>query len=88
MSRAKFEVDEDHCIGCGLCEERAPENMEVPATLMHARVAKQPTTAEEEEACVEAAEYCPTMGLRRVANAEPAAARRPDESSLTELSSL
>ncbi len=87
MSRAKFEVDEDHCIGCGLCEERAPENMEVPATLI-ARVTKQPSTAEEEEACNEAAEYCPTMGLRRVAKEEMAAAGGPDESSLTELSSL
>ncbi len=82
MSREKFEVDEDLCIGCGLCEERAPENMEVPATLMHARVAKQPTTDEEEEACIEAAEYCPTTGLRRVSNEEAAAAGRPDESSL------
>ena len=79
MPRAKFEVCENVCIGCGLCEERAPENMEVPATLMHARVAKQPTTDEEEEACIEAAEYCPTTGLRRVSNEEAAAAehRRP-----------
>ena len=79
MSRAKFEVDGDLCIGCGLCEERAPENMQVPATLMHARVARQPTTDEEEEACIEATEYCPTMGLRRVFNEETAAAGRPDE---------
>lgn len=68
-----FEIDEDDCIGCSLCSERAPENMDVPAGAMVAKVVKQPETQAEEEACVEAAEYCPTGGLRvRAASAAPA----------------
>jgi len=59
----RFEVVEDDCIGCGLCSERAPENFEVPRGSNVARVIKQPGTSEEEEACLEAHEYCPIGGL-------------------------
>jgi len=56
---ARFEVMEDDCIGCGLCKERAPENFEVIAEKKVARVFAQPSNADEEEACLEAADFCP-----------------------------
>ena len=59
----RFSVDEDLCIGCGLCRERAPRNIEIPSGASVARVTRQPTSAAEETACMEAAEYCPTGGL-------------------------
>ena len=61
-----FSVDPDLCIGCGLCEIRAPENMEVAPGETHARVWKQPESDDEQAACVEASEYCPTGGLQVV----------------------
>lgn len=63
---ARFAVDEQLCIGCGLCEVRAPENMEVAPGESHARVYKQPGDAAEQAACGEACDYCPTGGLQRV----------------------
>lgn len=59
----QFEVVEDDCIGCGLCSNRAPENLEIPTGTSLAQVFKQPETSEEEEACLEASEYCPMGGL-------------------------
>jgi ferredoxin len=59
----RFEVVEDDCTGCGLCSERAPGNLEIPAGSSIAEVFKQPETAAEEQACLEASEYCPTGGL-------------------------
>lgn len=61
----EFEVVEEDCIGCRLCSERAPENLEIPEGSSLARVFKQPETPEEEEACLEASEYCPMGGLQR-----------------------
>ena len=55
-------VDED-CVGCGLCSERAPENMEIPDGTDIAQVFKQPETLMEEQACFEALDYCPMGGL-------------------------
>ncbi len=77
MSRTRFSVDDVLCIGCRLCEERAPENMEMARGSSAAVVRKQPESDEEEEACREAAEYCPTGGL---IPAEPAAAEPKEES--------
>ncbi len=69
----RFEVAEQDCIGCGLCSERAPENLEIPAGDYAARVFKQPETAEEEQACFEASDYCPMGGLHAgAANSPPA----------------
>jgi ferredoxin len=59
----RYAVDEDLCIGCGLCAMRAPENIECGARTACAEIVKQPSSAEEEAACAEAAEYCPTGGL-------------------------
>jgi len=64
--RAQFEVEDADCIGCGLCEERAPENIEIPTGDCIARVFRQPLDDAEEEACTEAAEYCPLGGLRTI----------------------
>ncbi|MEE9280545.1 MAG: ferredoxin [Myxococcota bacterium] len=60
----RFKVIEEDCIGCGLCSERAPENLEIPAGASTAQVFKQPETSAEEQACLEASEYCPIGGLR------------------------
>jgi ferredoxin len=59
----RFEVVDEDCTGCGLCPERAPENLEIPAGTGIARVFKQPENAEEEQACLEAADFCPMGGL-------------------------
>ncbi len=59
----RFEVVEEDCIGCGLCSERAPENLEIPAGDSTARVFKQPNTPEQDQACLEAADFCPIGGL-------------------------
>ncbi len=69
----RFEVVDEDCIGCRLCEERAPENLEVPSGASTARVIKQPETPEEEEACIEASEFCPLGGLRANQADEPPA---------------
>ena len=60
----RFEVLEDDCVGCGLFSERAPENLEIPAGTSTAQVFKQPETSAEEQACLEASDYCPMGGLR------------------------
>ncbi len=77
--RARFEVEEDECIGCGLCEERAPENIQTPAGECTAQVVKQPLNDAEEEACKEAAEYCPMGGLRIVSSDAIVASPTPDQ---------
>jgi len=42
---------------------RAPENIEMDEEAMTAHVVRQPANDEEEDACHEAADYCPTGGL-------------------------
>ena len=75
--RRRFEVIEEDCSGCGLCSERAPENFEIPAGSMIAEVCKQPETAEEEQACIEATDFCPMGGLRAGSAKSPSA--KPSE---------
>jgi ferredoxin len=62
-----LEVDEDLCTGCGLCEERAPENMAMDDSGFAAHVIKQPSSETETESCTEAVEYCPMGGLTATA---------------------
>ncbi|MEB2345756.1 MAG: ferredoxin [Deltaproteobacteria bacterium] len=95
----EYEVIEDDCIGCRLCVERAPENLEIPEGASVARVFHQPANAEEEEAVREAAEYCPMGALHKnkeVGDAPslgshdrsafaPAGDSMPADSTLTEL---
>lgn len=59
----QLEIDESHCTKCGLCEERAPENMEMVTDEPYARVIKQPVGETETNDCIEAVDYCPTGGL-------------------------
>ena len=59
----RFGVDGEICIGCGLCHERAPENFEVPEGEFCSRVTRQPVDTAEEEACLEAEDYCPAGGI-------------------------
>ncbi|MBW2413349.1 MAG: ferredoxin [Deltaproteobacteria bacterium] len=79
----QFSVDESLCIGCGLCHERAPDNVEIPPGAAAARVTLQPRTDEEEEACEEAADYCPTGGIHEVSG-DMSASTPDDEKSLAE----
>lgn len=64
VSDRKLTIDEDLCTACRLCEERAPENLEVEAGACSASVIKQPVGEQEIEACQEAADYCPTGSLQ------------------------
>ena len=77
--RARFVVDHGLCIGCGLCHERAPENIDVPLGAMAAVVTKQPADVEEEAACIEAAEFCPTGGLKLLPARHVEPAQRDDD---------
>ena len=77
----QFTVDELLCIGCGLCHERAPDNVEMPPGATAARVTQQPRTDEEEQACQEATDYCPTGGIQEIA-AEPEPVRSGARESL------
>jgi ferredoxin len=65
----RFEVIEEDCIGCGLCSERAPENLEIADGTRTALVIKQPETSEEEQACLDACDFCPMGGIQ-VSNAD------------------
>ncbi len=60
----RIEVVIRECIRCGLCAERAPENLAMPNDSPAAEVIRQPVNEEEEEACVEASDYCPMGGLQ------------------------
>ncbi|HJO24550.1 MAG: ferredoxin [Myxococcota bacterium] len=66
---ARFEVLRDDCIGCSLCEERAPDNLEMVPKEAAVRVVAQPANEDEERACMEAADYCP-MGALSVVTPE------------------
>jgi len=59
----RFGIDEELCIGCGLCRERAPENMDTLPGSSVAVVVRQPASSHEDAACRDAADYCPTGGI-------------------------
>jgi len=67
--QVRIEVDQEDCTGCGLCEERAPGNLELAEEEAVARVAAQPANEDQVTACLEAAEYCP-IGALSVAEPE------------------
>ena len=73
----RFKVVEEDCIGCGLCSERAPENLEIPADASTAQVFKQPETSAEMEACLEASDFCPMGGLHADVMDSPAGDSTP-----------
>jgi len=58
----KFFVD-SNCIDCDLCRQTAPENFERNEDEGFSYVKKQPESEEEEQACLDAMEECPTEAI-------------------------
>ena len=58
----KFYVD-SNCIDCDLCRQTAPENFERNEDEGFSYVVKQPENEEEEQACIDAMEECPTEAI-------------------------
>lgn len=56
-------VDRDACIGCGLCVQVCEAVFELDGDSI-AVVKVSPTPAEQEAACKEAAESCPTDAIK------------------------
>ncbi len=56
-------VDENLCSACGLCGERAPDNLAMADDGWVACVIKQPADAKEISKCEDAVDFCPTGGL-------------------------
>lgn len=63
LPRLELRVDETACTGCGLCEEIAMENIEVPVRTDIAVITRQPTTLRQWQDCMEAVRECPAEGL-------------------------
>jgi ferredoxin len=55
-------VDEETCIGCGLCAETCPEVFEMNDDKAHVKVDEVP--ADVLESCKEAAENCPVEAVQ------------------------
>jgi len=55
-------VDEETCIGCGLCAETCPEVFEMNDD--KALVKVNPVPANVQETCKEAAENCPVEAIK------------------------
>lgn len=59
----KIKLNEDMCIGCGMCVSQAPENFTFDET--HAKVINEKATKEAKEA----ADFCP-VGAIEIENTE------------------
>ena len=57
----KAHVDEDTCIGCGLCETTCPEVFSMEGDV--AKVIADPVPTEVEDTCEEAADECPVQAI-------------------------
>ena len=57
----KIKIDEDLCIGCGLCEELLPSVITVGS--YHAKVTRSELLAEEESDASAAAQDCPVGAI-------------------------
>ena len=55
-------VDEETCIGCGLCAETCPEVFEMNDDKAQVKVSEVPENAQE--TCKEAAENCPVEAIQ------------------------
>ncbi len=58
----QFYVD-TNCIDCDLCRQTAPDNFERNEDEGFTFVNKQPEGDEEEQACIDAMEECPTEAI-------------------------
>ncbi len=58
----KVRIDEDTCIGCGVCEQMVPQVFKINMETMKAEVIAQPTE-DLEDAVRSAAEACPTGSI-------------------------
>ncbi len=58
----KATVDQDLCVGCGLCPELCPEVFRMDGDKAVAKVDEVP--AEAEDACRDAAEQCPAEAIK------------------------
>lgn len=58
----KAYVDQDACIGCGLCVETCPDVFEMDDE--KAKVVTDPVPSGAEDACKEAASACPVEAIR------------------------
>ncbi len=54
-------IDEDACIGCGVCSDLCPDIFELVDD--KAKVKKQPENADEENCVNEAKDSCPTQAI-------------------------
>ena len=54
-------VDEDACVGCGLCAETCPDVFEMEDDVAKVRVEEVP--ADAEESCRQAADGCPVDAI-------------------------
>ena len=57
----KATVNEDTCVGCGLCVDTCPEVFEMDGGV--AKVIADPVPAGAEDTCKEAAEACPVDAI-------------------------
>lgn len=60
-NRMKAIVDEETCIGCGLCEQVCPAVFQMEGNL--AKVKADPVPADQQDNCREAADSCPVDAI-------------------------
>jgi len=67
----KYYVDQ-HCIGCKLCSEIAPDNfrpsLDIDCDVEYNFVYKQPSTEQEDGLCAESMDVCPVDAIRNDGN--------------------
>lgn len=56
-------IDEDLCSGCGSCTEICPEIFMLENDRVIVQIGEKPVSRQNEEACREAVESCPTEAI-------------------------